>query len=265
VIKNLMMIPIEQISGGEYEVRAKDEDENFKELLISIKENGILQPIICIPDLDGFKVLAGHRRLRAAKILEIEKVPVAVVDDKGQDSWSVALDENLCRLDMSPMEIAAAAADMIEYGVKTKEEVAKIFRKTTSWVGERIMMLEWPGEIQQAVHHKKIAVSAAKNLALIEDELQRQTLLDFAVESGATARTTAAWLQAYRAGASLREPEKIEPTPGRPGQQTIEPHTPCVICDKMMRMIELSYLPICGDCQDLVLKAIRQQRQQQSG
>lgn len=251
------MIDAEQIKDEKYNVRGSINDEAFMELVRSIGKLGILQPIIVQHDGEGYNVVAGHRRLAAAKHQKIEKVPCKVIDNLGTGAWDVSFAENLVRLDLSPIETAAAVLDCLESNAYDVETLARVMNRSMAWITQQIEICEWPIEVAQAVHNGKLSVAAASNLVRIGDKDQRKMLTAYAVENGATARITAAWLQAYRAGITTEEPGDIEPAPGCPSQPQMQPYIPCVICDKKLMMKDMRYLPTCDQCQQMVISTIR--------
>jgi len=219
---------------------------------------GILQPIIVKPVDDGFEVVAGHRRLQAAKDLGWRKIAAIITDGSDHENWQACMAENIFRLDLTPVEIAAAVRDMSNNLKYDNEKIARIMHKSIAWVVDQIELISWPPEILEAIHNKKISTAAARNLARIGEKGQRNLLLEYAVDNGASARTTAAWLQAYQAGVPQVDITEVDDLPPReitPGQ---EPYTPCVICDEKLRMTDMRYLPICPECQESVIRAVRE-------
>ncbi|KPK74929.1 MAG: hypothetical protein AMJ79_12815 [Phycisphaerae bacterium SM23_30] len=258
-------IELWRIKDDEYVTRGELDRMKLDELVKSIQSHGVLQPILVRMDKDRYVVVAGHRRCAACKILQTGTIPAAIISDDSNKDWELALHENLIRADLSPIEEAAVICDCVQSGTYDIESMARAVGRSVTWVAERIAMIDWPPEITAAVHVGKISVSAAKNLVGITDKVQRELLVQYAIDNGSTARTTAAWLQAFRAGIKTNEPESIEPKPGYASQQPITPHTPCVICGGMMRMVDLTYLPTCADCHEHLLHAVRKEMQRQSG
>ena len=101
------------------------------------------------------------------------------------------------------------------------------------------------------------------NLVRITDLAHRSLLVDYAVENGATARTTAAWFQAWQVGENLSNPGEIEPVEGQPSLPPVIPYTPCVICGNQQKMAHLSYMPVCAECSEIVLATAREVRKRE--
>ncbi len=257
MIKKMMMAKVAEIEDTEYQVRGVEDVEDMDDLKSSIRNLGMLQPIVCVDSGERMQVVAGHRRYKAAKELGLDEVPVSVVYRDKEKTWAMSLSENFVRADLTPVEQAAAMKDLIDGGVYDIRELARLMRRTTRWIEEQIDLVDWPADVQLAVHLGQMSVSAAKNLAEIEDDAARGYLVKYAVENGATARITAAWLQAHRAGSMAESVEGVEPKGKVSPAAPIEPHCPCCICGQVIKMINLSYLPICADCNDQVIAAVR--------
>jgi len=246
-----------QIVDSQYQTRLIRDDEDLQQLVESIRNQGILQPICVCGGGNKYTVMAGHRRFAAAKIIGLDTITCSVLDNNKHDPWAVAFHENVYRKDMTPIEEAIFVVESMEKGAMTAEELAPLIRKSVSWIREKITMTAWPDDVAAAVHIGKISVAAAKNLAQIDDDKARIILVEYAVENGANARTTAAWLQGYRANESMENPGEIEPLPGQPITAGVAPYAPCVVCDEKFMMTEMTYLPICATCQEEVIKKIR--------
>lgn len=247
-------IPIDEIKVGEYEQRLEIDDEGIDGLAASIRRIGVVQPLMVKKEGDTFHLVAGHRRLLAAKRVGLQNLPCIIRDGPKGLQAEVAFAENFFRKDLSPVELAAAISDCIEQGNMTFEELAAFFHRSVEWVVRMKNITGWPSDVLAAVHEKVLSVSAAHNLALVTDDSYRAFLVRNAVEQGATARTTAAWLQAWR---SMQPPEEAilsEPVNGRPLPQPSVPQAPCFCCSQVFMVNEMSHVPVCGGCIQLIRK-----------
>ncbi len=247
-------VPVEEIDAGPHALRMVGDDEALFSLAASIRRIGVLVPLVCRRDADRFCLVAGHRRLAAAKQLGLRTVPVVVGEFDNAQSSEVSLAENLFREDLTPVEVAAGLKDILAGSIMTLEQLAKAMHRTEHWVERMIDMLLWPADVLNAMHADRLSVSAASNLAIITDDEYRKFLLRNASESGATARTTAAWLQAWR---SMKPPEQaIAAGPVADGGRSVPmvPQAPCICCSEVFRSDELSHVPVCSRC----IKALRE-------
>jgi len=253
-MKQVMEIPITKIKVGEHEQRIDEVDTDLDGLASSIGRIGLVYPIVVRAEGDGFLLVEGHRRLAACKRLGLQKIRCLEIDTGKEDEAEIAFAGNFFRKDLSPVELACAIKDSLNKKTMTVIELAAGFHRSEHWVNSIAAIADWPVDVQKAIHAKAISVSAASNLACVTEPEYRGFLLRNAVEQGATARTTAAWLQAFR---SMQPPEEaIQAEPVKGGQASIPavPQAPCFCCSQQFPVNEMSHVPTCGAC----IKIIRQ-------
>jgi len=259
--RSLDNIRVNLIDDDEYLTRGQDDDIADRQLLSSVRQLGVIVPILVKPVDDRFCVIAGHRRFAAAKKAGIVVLPCYIFVDEENNGWSAAFAENMYRKNLSPIEEAGAINDCLLSGEFLMDQLADALGRSVQWVKDRIDLVSWPDDVTRAVHLGKLSVSAARNLSKITDFTHRALLVDYAIENGATARTTAAWFQAWSVGAMVDNPGDIQVEAGRDTLPPIVPYTPCVICGRQGKMTELTYVPICPECSELVLGMAREVRQ----
>ncbi|GAH73034.1 unnamed protein product, partial [marine sediment metagenome] len=160
----------------------------------------------------------------------------------------VSFAENLFRKDLSPIELAAAIKDCLDQKTLTVDELAAGLHRSCHWVQAQVSLLDWPADVLEVIHHGKISIAAASNLAAVHDNIYREFLVRQAVENGATARATAAWLQAWRSMAPAEEAITREPAAAGESVQPAVPQAPCIVCANVFRTDELSHVPVCVHC-----------------
>ena len=249
-MRKLAAVDLVDVVGGRYQMRRGEDDEAFGELVASVRADGVLVPVLLRSSGEGYEIVAGHRRVEAARLAGLREVPAQIIEGEGIAGWGGAFAENMFRVGLSAVEEGAGIVEWMQGTGADVDEVARGLHRSRGWVEERISMLEWPGDVLAAVHSGKMSVAAGRNLAGIADAGHRGMLIDYAVENGASARVTAAWRQAWDAGKACRDPGSVEPEPGRAPFAAIEPYTPCVVCGAQDLMRSMRYLPLCGSCQD---------------
>lgn len=246
-------IPVGKINVGEHALRMDPADEGIDDLAASINRIGIIVPLVVTAEGDSFLLIAGHRRLAAAERCGLSEVPCCIREAKGADGVEISFAENLFRLDLSPVELAAGIKDVLTKNTMDVQALAKVMHRSEHWVNAQVSLLSWPADVLEAVHAGWLSVSAASNLALVTEDTYRKFLLKNATDSGATARTTAAWLQAFQ---SMQPPEEAltaEPVAGATASVPMVPQAPCLCCSQVFRSDQLSHVPICAPC----IQAIR--------
>jgi ParB family chromosome partitioning protein len=172
-------VEITKISANPYQPRKNFDKIKLDELAESIKRHGILQPLLVSRSQDGkFELLVGERRLQAAKIAGLEKVPVIIKSASSAQKLEMALIENVQRHDLNPIEQALAFKRLSEEFNLTQEEIAKKIGKSRSEVANIIRLLTLPEEIQEAVFEEKITFGHAKAILGIEDGKKQLEMLN---------------------------------------------------------------------------------------
>ncbi len=161
--QSIQMVPITQILANQFQPRKKFVQEDLESLAESIKQNGILQPILVRRKGDGvYELIAGERRLRAAKLASLSKGPVGIRNSKNDESTILALVENLQRKDLNPMEEAKAYSQLIkEFGL-TQEKIAEKVGRERSSTANILRLVSLPSEIQRLIELEKITIGHAK-------------------------------------------------------------------------------------------------------
>jgi len=161
----------------------------LEDLLTSIQEHGILQPLIVTKVEDGgYELIAGERRLRAAKMLGLKKVPVIVRSATQQQKLELALIENIQRQDLNPVEEAQAFHALIDQFSLRQEDVAKRVGKSRSHIANTLRLLELEEEILRALSEEKISRSHARTLLAETDAGRRKQLFRDMLSGGVTVR-----------------------------------------------------------------------------
>jgi len=253
-MEEIKEIPVADIKVGEYEQRIETDDESIVGLAASIGRVGLLYPIIVRPESDGYLLVEGHRRLAACRRLGHKTVRCDITHYAKDDEAEIAFAGNFFRKQLSPVELACAMKDCMDNEAMTVEELASGFHRSVHWVQSMMAIADWPGDVQEAIHSDRLSVSAASNLACVTDDSYRSFLVRNAVEAGATARTTASWLQAWRAMQPAEEAITSEPVEGTRQQAPIIPQAPCLCCSQIFPVDRMSHVPMCGEC----IKMIRQ-------
>lgn len=184
-------LPIEQIDPNPWQPRAQFDDAKLQEMAESIREQGVIQPLLVRRRDDGYELVAGERRLRAARLAGLDSVPVVIRDIGDREALEIALVENLQREDLSALEEAAAYERLIEEFGLTQDEVARRVGRSRPTVANTIRLLQLPEEAREEL--RKGTLSAGHGRALLA--------LQSAVEQTAFARET------VRLGLSVRQLE----------------------------------------------------------
>lgn len=168
-------LSITQIRPNPYQPRTSWNEEQLQELCESIKANGIIQPIIVRKCGDGYQIIAGERRFRAAQMAGLEIVPVLVRQATDEEMLELALVENIHRADLNPIERAKAYLNFINSFNLTQTDAAKRLGEDRTVVSNYLRILDLPNEIKQMLVDEQLSMGHARAiLALPSDELRRK-------------------------------------------------------------------------------------------
>ncbi len=184
----IVNIPISEIRSNPYQPRVHFDDEALQELAESIKEIGVLEPIIVKKSIKGYELVAGERRTKASRMAGIETIPAIIKEFTDEEMMEIAILENIQREDLSPIEEAQAYKNYMERMEITQEELANKFKKSRSYITNLIGLLNLPKEIQKDVTNKEISMSHARVLSKIEDKDQIIELADRIKREGLSVR-----------------------------------------------------------------------------
>ncbi len=163
------VLDIEKISNNSQQPRTNYDSERLDELIASIKEKGVLQPIVVRPQGEGYEVIAGERRLRAARALNFKEVPVVVKVVSDREALVISIVENIQREELNPIEEAQAYKKLIENFQFTQDVVAQSVGKNRSTVGNLLRLLKLPEAIKKSVYNREISAGHARALLSVED------------------------------------------------------------------------------------------------
>lgn len=160
----VQLIPVDNIMAGIYQPRKHFDQHQLNELAASIKENGIIQPIVLrkADVRDAFEIIAGERRFRAAKIAGLEKVPAIVKEINNTQALEFAIIENVQREDLSPIEEAIGYKQLMTEFEYTQDQVAKKIGCSRSHIANILRLLSLPKEVQDLLDEGKITIGHAK-------------------------------------------------------------------------------------------------------
>jgi len=174
-IKGLRLMPVGQLQPGKFQPRRSFDEDRINDLVDSVREKGILQPLLVrpLPGQPGrFEIIAGERRWRAAQGAKLHEVPVIVRELSDREALEVALVENLQRQDLTPLEEADGYRRLMEDFSHTQEELAKAVGKSRSHVANMIRLLALPDPVKTMLEKGELTAGHARALLTAADPLR---------------------------------------------------------------------------------------------
>lgn len=183
-------LSVDKISPNRDQPRRTFNRDELQELADSIATHGVLQPLLVQADGDGYRIIAGERRLRAARLAGLSSVPAVVRTTQGIEHLELALVENLQRADLNPVDEARGYRRLMELGGHTQEQVARRLGKSRVTVTNAMRLLKLPDDILTAVERGDITAGHARALLAVADDAPRSELFDRIMAERLSVRAT---------------------------------------------------------------------------
>jgi len=258
-------IPLDIIDPPDNRHRIEFDENELQALAASIRGVGLINPItIKLKPDKRYEIIAGHRRWRAMHINGDAYIDAVISDNDDIQTEKVKFAENNIRANLTPMEEALAMSQMLEDDDLEIHELANQVSRSMHWVESRLGLLEYPDDLQKAVHDSIISLAAATELAYITDEKHRNYLMQYAIESGAAAgvlkQWRISWEQSVAANPDAPAPRPAEYIPGEPIQILI----PCAICHEPTDHTKTNIIRSCRTCYRSLMGAMEVASSQQA-
>jgi ParB family chromosome partitioning protein len=186
--EEITFLSFEQIRPNPFQPREDFNQENIDELAQSIKEKGVIQPLLVRRRGENYELVAGERRLRAANSLGLKEIPVIIRDINDQDSLELALIENIQREELNPIEEAHAYQHLMEKFQVTQEKISETLGKSRVSITNTLRLLKLPHEIQGEMKKGRISFAHGRALLEIEDANHQRKLAQDIISKGLSVR-----------------------------------------------------------------------------
>lgn len=183
-------LPIDQIQRNPKQPRKNFEQQAIEELADSIRQNGVLQPILVRKKGSVYEIVAGERRYQASKLAGIKEMPVVIREIDDAEVFQLALIENLQRADLSPLEEARGYRQLLDSKNLTQEALAKILSKSRSAIANTLRLIDLPDEVQQMIEQGLLTAGHARAVLSVPSEEGRVALAQKVVKEALTVRQT---------------------------------------------------------------------------
>jgi len=170
---SILEIPLKDIRPNPFQPRKSFDETALHELAESIKNDGLLQPIVVSEDIDGYVLIAGERRFRASKLAKLKEIRAIVLNSDEQKMRQFALIENIQREELNSVELAQAYHELIKLHEITHEELATMIHKSRAHITNTLRLLQLSEKTQKALVDKKISAGHAKVLVGLDEKEQK--------------------------------------------------------------------------------------------
>lgn len=186
----IVEIPLDEIRSNPYQPRVIFDSEALEELANSIKEHGVIQPIIVKKGIKGFELVAGERRTRAARLAGLKNIPAIIKEFNDVEMMEIALIENIERENLNPIEEAKAYENILKINNITQEELAHKFSRSRSYITNMLGLLTLPDMVIKLVESKELSMGHARALSKLEDPKKIEELAIKIVHDDLSVRDT---------------------------------------------------------------------------
>lgn len=188
--REIIEVSLDDIIPNRFQPRLSFDEQGLNELAESIRQHGIIQPLVLRKIGDKYEIIAGERRYKASYIAGLTKVPAVIIDLNDNESAEVAIVENIQRKDLSPIEEAKSYKKLLDRGYLTQDQLASRMGKNQSTVSNKLRLLNLDEKVQDALLNNKISERHARSLLKLDNKEEQKEVLDEIMEKRLNVRDT---------------------------------------------------------------------------
>lgn len=188
--REIIEVSLDDIIPNRFQPRLSFDEQGLNELAESIRQHGIIQPLVLRKIGDKYEIIAGERRYKASYIAGLTKVPAVIIDLNDNESAEVAIVENIQRKDLSPIEEAKSYKKLLDRGYLTQDQLASRMGKNQSTVSNKLRLLNLDKKVQDALLNNKISERHARSLLKLDNKEEQKEVLDEIIEKRLNVRDT---------------------------------------------------------------------------
>lgn len=259
-MEEIKHVPLGDVIPPEFIARFSFNEKKDIEFLESIRELGILEPLLVTSKNSKFEIIAGHRRYIAAGKLGLQSVPCIVKTVSEAEKEKIKIHENIKRDDLSHIDQAVTFLHLIEKFGMTETEVAVVIGKTVAYVSQHLCLLKSDIDLVKSVQSGKINFTVGRELMQVKDPEKLKKLMKFAIDDGVSSTVVKHWVEeANRVEIPQNIPEDQEQS-SPPPQLSNEPGFKCPACDEWHVVTKLVVVRLCETCNYDIFRAIKHER-----
>ena len=248
----ILDIKLDEITDPTFQPRDKLEVEGIEALSHSIKEIGLINPVVVRKSEEGYQLVAGTRRWHACKALGWDTIPAKVIEQDTREASMLQFSENFHRMDLNPIQQAKMIKFMLEDLQYSTSEIAQFTNHTREWVSRQLTLLDMDQAAQDAIEAGKISASVSLELKLIPDEKLRSDYINYAIESGCTEKAARDWARQAKATVAARDARLVasETSPLKGEEEPYQPPPPrtCALGGAPEDKVVLEDWAVCWHC-----------------
>lgn len=251
------LLSTDLIDDPEQPMRTDMTPATVEDLVLSIKQVGIIEPLVVKPKNARYEVIAGHRRLYASKLARVPEVPCYVRPANNEQTEMLKIHENLYRAEIKPADEAKHYDYLIQKHGMTPTKISQMVGKALSYVTDRLNILEYPSFLREALDNKEISFSVAREFRMFDDLKQMQIAVFYAKRGGMTTELARKWVQDHKRSQETPTLQETPPTNGYTEPEPVEHTAYCVYCQGGLRLVDAEVVYMHTKC----LKDVRETQQ----
>lgn len=253
-----MYVLLTEIEAPSAVMRAGVSEEGMKDLVKSIKENGLINPVVIRKKGGKYELITGYRRMLAHEKLGMEKILVRVVKADDLKAEGMKIDENREREDVNPLDEGVYFLGVMRLQGWNQKELSKAFRYSEAYVSQRVSSIDWPEILRDAIIDGKINFSVARELAGVRDPGELEALVIMAVKSGVTPGVAVRWRQEANRTTNDVTAADDGGVGSQAGVEGRQHKVGCTTCGRGINAGEIGTLVVCLRCLGLIRTATKE-------
>ena len=241
-------IRLDMLAPPEFDVRLPAEDPTFREFCESIREHGIILPLVVRKTTQGYEIIAGNRRYRAAKAVGLAAAPCIVRKSSDSEADFLKMHENMKRLDMSHVDQAQTFEHFRTAYAMTEQQIATMIGKSIAYVSQHLTLLHTDPVLVAAVQDGRLNFSVARELMQIPSEAERKRFMGYAISGGATGETAKTWVRQWKKDAAEMPESEETALEMTPDPERSAPMYRCAACEQPIEISKLHLIRLCHRC-----------------
>lgn len=243
-----LIISLDLIDDPARPIRHDLSPESVEDLVVSIRQVGIIEPLVVKKKDERYEIIAGHRRAVAAGIAGLAQVPCYVVDCTPEQAELLKIHENLYRADVKPTDEAEHFKYLIKAHKLSTVRLAKLIGKGESYVLERLAIFNYPPELRFALDNDHIKFSVAREFGKMDDIGKMREYLHYAIRNGITSTLARQWVQDWRRSITESRVEEREVIVSGGETPIIEHFSTCIYCKEPIKLNEANVVYVHDKC-----------------
>ena len=242
------LISLDLVDDPAQPIRSDLSPESVEDLVISIRQVGIIEPLVVKPRGDRFEVIAGHRRLVAAGLADLAEVPCYILNVDDEQVEFMKIHENMYRAEIRPSDQAEHFLYLIKRFKLSPAKIAQLIHKSPAYVTDRLNIANYPQELREALDKGEITFSVAREFYRLKNKEKVVEYIGYAVKNGLTPGLAKRWVDEHL---ESLEPRVIPPTTNDDSPAAtpqIESVSTCVYCTKPVKLAEAQIAYFHPDC-----------------